>query len=58
MVLSRLSLKANDIIVALGSTPINDMMAYMKALSTQTKGVATTVTILRNKTKMVLPLTF
>ncbi len=51
-------LKANDIIVALGSTPINDMMAYMKALSTQTKGVATTVTILRNKTKMVLPLTF
>jgi Zn-dependent M28 family amino/carboxypeptidase len=51
-------IKANDVIIKIGSEPIPDMMGYMTALSKQTKGISTTVTVQRGNNTLVLPLIF
>lgn len=51
-------LKAGDVIIELGGTPINTMMDYMNALSKFEKGNTTTVKVKRGTEELILNVTF
>ncbi|MBK9195114.1 MAG: M28 family peptidase [Flavobacteriales bacterium] len=50
--------KANDIVVKLGSQDVTDMMSYMKALGFFNKGETTQVTVLREGKPVTMDITF
>jgi hypothetical protein len=55
---ARAGLRAGDIILRLGNDEVRGMQTYMEALSHQQEGAKTTVTILRDGKKLVLPVEF
>jgi hypothetical protein len=55
---SKAGLLAGDVVIKMGDYEVSDMMSYMKSLSKFSKGETTNVTVLRNGTEMVVPVTF
>jgi Zn-dependent M28 family amino/carboxypeptidase len=55
---ARAGLQRGDVVVAIGWHPVAGMTGYMEALSKFDTGQETTVTVLRDGVKLVLPLTF
>ncbi|MEY4968266.1 MAG: hypothetical protein RLZZ261_37 [Bacteroidota bacterium] len=55
---ARAGLQRGDVVTALGDQPVASMTGYMEALSKFAPGQETTVTVLRDGVKLVLPLKF
>jgi len=51
-------IREGDVIIMLGNYQVSGMQTYMEALSKFSKGDETTVTILRGKQKLILPIKF